>query len=55
MLIGLASSGFFISFMIVPNMTEMMAAMEEAYPRCAGTEHTNSMLSGMLNALYGIG
>ena len=55
MLIGLASSGFFISFMIVPNMTEMMAAMEQSFPRCAGTEHTNSMLSGLLNALYGIG
>ena len=55
MLIGLASSGFFISFMIVPNMTEMMAAVQEAYPSFAGTGKTNSMLSGLLNSSYALG
>ena len=55
MCIGLAISGFMLSFMFIPNMTEMMAAVQEAYPSFAGTGKTNSMLSGLLNALYGIG
>lgn len=55
MCIGLAVSGFMLSFMFILNMTEMMAAMEEKHPQLAGKDKTNSMLSGMLNAMYALG
>ena len=55
MTIGLAVSGFMLSFMFIPNMTEMMAAVQEAYPSFAGTSKTNSMLSGLLNSSYALG
>ena len=55
MCIGLAVSGFMLSFMFILNMTECMAAMEEKHPHLAGKDKTNSMLSGMLNAMYALG
>ena len=55
MCIGLAISGFMLSFMFIPNMTEMMAAVQEAYPSFAGSGKTNSMLSGLLNSSYALG
>ena len=55
MIIGLAFSGFFISFMMIPNISEMMQAVKVAYPSLASSDHTNSMLSGMFNGFYGFG
>lgn len=54
MIIGLTLSGFFMGFMIIPNMPEMMIASTEAFPAC-NLDHMNSMLSGMLNAGFGVG
>ena len=36
MIIGLACSGFILSFMIVPNISEMMQAIKEEMPSYAG-------------------
>ena len=54
MLIGLGLSGFMMGFLIIPNMPEMMKATKEAHPNC-DLDHANSLLSGMLNAGFGIG
>ena len=54
MVAGLAFSGFFMSFLSIPNLPEMMIACQEAYPK-SDQMHANSLLSGMLNACCGIG
>ena len=55
MVIGLAFSGVLMGFMLIPNISEMMQAVKVTNPRSAGTDHTNSMLSGMFNGYYGLG
>ena len=55
MTIGLASSGFLISFMMIPFMPEAMKAMKEEIPSSAGSDRTNSMLSGLFSGFYGAG
>ena len=52
--IGLAISGFMMGFLIIPNMPEMMQACRDKHPM-ADLDHANSLLSGMLNAGFGIG
>ena len=54
MCVGLGLSGFLMSFLSIPNMPEMMKGTREAYPNC-DLDHANSLLSGMLNAGFGIG
>jgi len=54
MVAGLAFSGFFMGFLSIPNMPEMMVACHEAFPRC-DLMHANSLLSGMLTAGFGAG
>ena len=54
MLLGLGFSGFIMGFMSIPNMPEMMNAAREANPNC-DLDHANSLLSGMLNAGFGVG
>ena len=55
MIIGLATSGYIISFMIIPNISEMMLAVKEEIPRYAGSDYTNSMLSGLFSGFAGAG
>ena len=54
MLVGLAMSGFPCGMLVIPNLPEMLAGALELYPDC-DLELTNSLLSGMLNAFFGIG
>ena len=54
MLIGLALSGFWLGFLVIPNMPEMIMATKEAHPNC-DMDHANSLISGMLNAGFGTG
>ena len=54
MLIGLFISGTFMGPTIIPNMAEMMYATRQKYPS-ADLEHANSLLSGMLSCMYGLG
>ena len=54
MLIGLGTSAIFYAPTIIPNMSEMMVATRLAYPD-GDLDHVNSLLSGMLNACFGIG
>jgi MFS family permease len=51
---GLAISGFMLGFLCIPNMPEMMQACRESHPR-ADLDVANSLLSGMLNAGFGLG
>ena len=55
MIIGLATSGYIISFMMIPNISEMMLAVKEEIPSYAGLDRTNSMLSGLFSGFYGAG
>ena len=54
MLVGLFFTGLFMGPLIIPNMAEMMHATQLSYPQ-ADIEHANSLLSGMLNCMYGLG
>ena len=54
MITGLALSGFLMGFLCIPNMPEMMQATRQAYPD-SDLNHANSLLSGILNAGFGIG
>ena len=54
MVIGLGISGWLMGFLCIPNMPEMMQACREAHPEC-DLDHANSLMSGMLNAGFGIG
>ena len=51
---GLALSGLAMGFLGIPNMPEMMAGAREKHPNC-DFDQLNSLLSGMLNAGFGIG
>ena len=55
MIVGLTCSGYIISFMMIPNMSEMMQAVKDEIPSCAGSNRTNSMLSGMFSGFSGAG
>ena len=53
-LVGLFITGSFMGPLIIPNMSEMMYATNQAHPDC-DMDHANSLLSGMLNASFGLG
>ena len=55
MIIGLVCSGYLISFMMIPNISEMMQAVKEEIPSYAGSDRTNSLLSGLFSGFYGAG
>lgn len=54
MCIGLFFTGSFLGPLIIPNMAEMIAATQQAYPD-SDLEHANSIIGGILNAAYGVG
>ena len=54
MLVGLAFSGFFSGFLVIPNFPEMVAGFEEAFPKC-DKDLASGLLSGMYNGLYALG
>ena len=54
MLVGLGLSGFPLAMLCLPNLPEMIDGALEMHPNC-DPDLTNSLLSGMLNACYGIG
>ena len=54
MLSGLFLTGGFMGPLMIPNMAEMMYSTKQAFPDC-DMDHANSLLSGMLNASFGLG
>ena len=55
MIVGLACSGYIMSFMMIPNISEMMQAVREEIPSCADSVRTNSLLSGLFSGFNGAG
>jgi len=51
---GLAFSGFFSGLLAIPNFPEMIEGLKEVHPDC-DEDQANSLLSGMYNAIFGLG